>query len=152
MEQATIFNKDRNMYWETTQLNTTDLNNKLFCTFVTEEALDFLIEDISRAYSIMYNKMFVLFVKSTNEYVITYNVDQGNVENIPVNTILVHRKKETNTLYTINALNDLIKKLNGGVVDVSYRVNWQHYKNCILLTQNGDIKQLNTKVFKIIEL
>lgn len=152
MEQATIFNKDRNMYWETTQLNTTDLNNKLFCTFVTEEALDFLIEDISNAYSIMYNKMFVLFVKSTNEYVITYNVDQGNVENIPVNTILVHRKKETNTLYTINALNDLIKKLNGGVVDVSYRVNWQHYKNCILLTQNGEIKQLNTKVFKIIEL
>jgi hypothetical protein len=152
MEQATIFNKNRNMYWETTQLNTTDLNNKLFCTFVTEEALDFLIEDISNAYSIMYNKMFVLFVKSTNEYVITYNVDQGNVENIPVNTILVHRKKETNTLYTINALNDLIKKLNGGVVDVSYRVNWQHYKNCILLTQNGDIKQLNTKVFKIIEL
>jgi hypothetical protein len=140
------------MYWETTQLNTTDLNNKLFCTFVTEDALDFLIEDISKAYSIMYNKMFVLFVKSTNEYVITYNVDQGNVENIPVNTILVHRKKETNTLYTINALNDLIKKLNGGVVDVSYRVNWQHYKNCILLTQNGDIKQLNTKVFKIIEL
>jgi len=152
MEQATIFNKNRNMYWETTQLNNTDLNNKLFCTFVTEEALDFLIEDISKAYSIMYNKMFVLFVKSTNEYVITYNVDQGNVENIPVNTILVHRKKETNTLYTINALNDLIKKLNGGVVDVSYRVNWQHYKNCILLTQNGDIKQLNTKVFKIIEL
>ena len=152
MEQATIFNKNRNMYWETTQLNTTDLNNKLFCTFVTEDALEFLIEDISKAYSIMYNKMFVLFVKSTNEYVITYNVDQGNVENIPVNTILVHRKKETNTLYTINALNDLIKKLNGGVVDVSYRVNWQHYKNCILLTQNGDIKQLNTKVFKIIEL
>jgi hypothetical protein len=152
MEQATIFNKNRNMYWETTQLNTTDLNNKLFCTFVTEDALEFLIEDISKAYSIMYNKMFVLFVKSTNEYVITYNVDQGNVENIPVNTILVHRKKETNTLYTINALNDLIKKLNGGVVDVSFRVDWQHYKNCILLTQNGEIKQLNTKVFKIIEL
>jgi len=152
MEQATIFNKNRNMYWETTQLNNTDLNNKLFCTFVTEEALDFLIEDISKAYNIMYNKMFVLFVKSTNEYVITYNVDQGNVDNIPVNTILVHRKKETNTLYTINALNDLIKKLNGGVVDVSFRVDWQHYKNCILLTQNGEIKQLNTKVFKIIEL
>jgi len=152
MEQATIFNKNRNMYWETTHLNTTDLNNKLFCTFVTEDALDFLIEDISNAYSIMYNKMFVLFVKSTNEYVITDNVDQGNVDNIPVNTILVHRKKETNTLYTINALNDLIKKLNGGVVDVSFRVDWQHYKNCILLTQNGEIKQLNTKVFKIIEL
>jgi hypothetical protein len=100
----------------------------------------------------MYNKMFVLFVKSTNEYVVTYNVDQGNVNSIPDNTILVHRKKETNSLYTINALNELIKRLNGGVVDVSNKVNWQHYKNCILLTQHNELKQLNTKVHSIIEL
>jgi hypothetical protein len=96
--------------------------------------------------------MFVLFIKSTNEYVITYNVEQGNVNSIPSNTILVHRKKESNTLYTINALNDLIKKLNGGVVDQSYKVNWQHYRNCILLTQHGEVKQLNTKIFKIVDL
>jgi hypothetical protein len=152
MEAVTILNDHYNIYWEKTQLNTKDLNNKLFCTFVTEDVLDDMVNSISGAYSIMYNKMFVLFVKSTNEYVITYNVDQGNVNNIPLNTILVHRKKETNTLYTINALNDLIKKLNGGVVDVSFRVNWQHYNNCILLTQNGDLKQLNTKVYKIVEL
>jgi hypothetical protein len=128
------------------------LNNKLFCTFTTLEELDDLVNGITKAYSIMYNKMFVLYVKSTDEYVVTYNVEQGNVEAIPVNTILVHRKKETNTLYTINALNDLIKKLNGGVVDPSYRVNWQHYKNCILLTNHNELKQLNTKVFKIVEL
>ena len=152
MEAVTILNSYYDIYWEQTQLNIKDLNNKLFCTFVDEDALDGMVGSISRAYSIMYNKMFVLFVKSTGEYVITYNVEQANVNNIPVNTILVHRKKETNTLYTINALNDLIKKLNGGVVDTSYRVNWQHYKNCILLTQNGDLKQLNTKVFKIVEL
>jgi hypothetical protein len=128
------------------------LNNKLFCTFTSAEGLDFLIGDISQSYTIMYNKMFVLFVKSTNEYVVTYNVDQGNINDIPENTILVHRKKETNTLYTINALNELIKKLNEGVVDINYRVNWQHYKNSILLTQHNELKQLNTKVFKIIEL
>jgi hypothetical protein len=129
-----------------------DVNNKLFCTFTGLEDLDTLISDLTKAYSIMYNKMFVLYVKSTDEYVVTYNVEQGNVEGIPSNTILVHRKKETNTLYTINALNDLIKKLNGGVVDPSYRVNWQHYKNCILLTNHNELKQLNTKVFKIVEL
>jgi hypothetical protein len=132
--------------------NIKDLNNKLFCTFTSVEELDILVEDISKSYTIMYNKMFVLFVKSTNEYVVTYNVDQGNINNIPENTILVHRKKETNTLYTINALNELIKKLNEGVVDINYRVNWQHYKNSILLTQHNELKQLNTKVFKIIEL
>jgi hypothetical protein len=152
MEQATILNNHHNIYWEETQLNNTDLNNKLFCTFVTEDILEEMVSSISNTYTIMYNKMFVLFVKSTNEYVITYNVDQGNVSNIPMNTILVHRKKETNTLYTINALNDLIKKLNDGVVDTNFRVDWKHYQNCILLTQDGSFKQLNTKVFKIIEL
>ena len=152
MEQATILNNHHNIYWEETQLNNTDLNNKLFCTFFTEDILEEMVSSISNTYTIMYNKMFVLFVKSTNEYVITYNVDQGNVSNIPMNTILVHRKKETNTLYTINALNDLIKKLNDGVVDTNFRVDWKHYQNCILLTQDGSFKQLNTKVFKIIEL
>jgi hypothetical protein len=128
------------------------LNNKLFCTFTTLNDIEGLVNTLTETYTIIYNKMFILHVKSTDEYVVTYNVEQNNVEGIPQNTILVHRKKESNTLYTINALNDLIKKLNGGVVDPSYRINWVHYKNCILLTNQGDLKQLNTKVYKIIEL
>ena len=133
-------------------LNTIDVNNKLFCKFVSEELITERVNEISRSYNIMYNKMFVLFIKSTGEYVITYNVDQGNVNGIPENTILVHRKKDTNTLYTINALNTLIKSLNGGVVDPRFRVDWQHYRNCILLTQQNELRQLNTKVHEIIEL
>ena len=149
-----ILQEDKHMYsgYDFDLTTIRDVNNKLFCTFTALKGLDDLINDLTRAYSIMYNKMFVLYVKSTDEYVVTYNVEQGNVEGIPLNTILVHRKKETNTLYTINALNDLIKKLNGGVVDPSYRVNWQHYKNCILLTNHNELKQLNTKVYKIVEL
>jgi hypothetical protein len=145
------FKSGYDMY-DTNIANIKDLNNKLFCTFTSGEELDELVSELSTVYTIMYNKMFVLFVKSTNEYVVTYNVDQGNVNSIPENTILVHRKKETNTLYTINALNELIKKLNDGVVDMAYRVNWPHYRNSILLTQHNELKQLNTKVFKIIEL
>jgi hypothetical protein len=128
------------------------MNNRLFATFTQQDVLDKLVQDLSNTYTIMYRKMFVLFVKSTNEYVVTYNVEQGNVDSIPTNTILVHRKKESNTLYTINALNDLIKKLNGGVVDTTFKIDWQHYKNCILLTQHGEVKQLNTKIYKIVEL
>ncbi len=132
--------------------NISDLNNKLFCTFTTLEGLEGLVKSLSSQYSIMYNKMFALYIKSNDEYVLTYNVDQGNVTSIPENTILVHRKKETNTLYTINALNELIKNLNGGVVDTKFPINWQHYKNCILLTQHNELKQLNTKIHKIIEV
>jgi hypothetical protein len=133
-------------------LDFTSMNNRLFCTFTPLLELDTLIESLANKYVIMYDKMFVLHIKSNNEYVVTYNVDQGNVNDIPENTILVHRKKESNTLYTINALNELIKRLNGGVVDTHFPVSWQHYKNCILLTQHNEIKQLNTKIFKIVEL
>ena len=128
------------------------VNNRLFCTFTPLNELEPLIDELSGKYNIMYNKIFVLHIKSNDEYVVTYNVDQGNVNSIPENTILVHRKKESNTLYTINALNELIKKLNGGVVDTKFPVNWQHYRNCILLTQHNEIKQLNTKIYKIIEV
>ncbi len=129
-----------------------DLNNKLFCTFTDLEGLDTLIEDIKSKYSIIYNKLFVLEIVGKDEYVVTYNVDQANIGSIPENTILVHRKKESNTLYTINALNELIKKLNGGVVDTKYKVDWQHYRNCVLLTQHNELNQLNTKIYKIVEV
>jgi len=128
------------------------MNNKLFASFTQIDSLEDLIETISTDYIINYDKLFVLYVKSTDEYVITYNTDSGNIGSLPPNTISVHRKKDTNTLYTINALNELIKRLNGGIVDPSFRVNWNHYKNCILLTQQNEFKSLNTKLYKIIEL
>ena len=141
-----------NIYDFDSAVDLTLMNNRLFCTFTTLEDLENLVSSLSNRYSIMYNKMFALQVKSNDEYVVTYNVEQGNVNDIPENTILVHRKKESNTLYTINALNELIKKLNGGVVDTKFPISWQHYRNCILLTQHNEIKQLNTKIHKIIEL
>jgi hypothetical protein len=128
------------------------MTNKLFCTFTNLDNIDDTVENIKNSYTIMYDKIFVLYIKSTDEYTITYNIDQSNMSSIPYNTILVHRKKESNTLYTINALNELIKTLNSGVVDSRFPINWQHYRNSILLTNQGDLKQLNTKIYKIVEL
>ena len=129
-----------------------DMSNKLFCTFATKDTLDGILEEIQDRYKIIYNKIFVLYSKSQDEYICTYNVDFGNVGTFLDNTILVHRKKESNTLYTINALNTLIKELNGGVLDTSYRINWPDYRNCVLLTKGPELKRVNTKLYKIIEL
>lgn len=129
-----------------------DMSNKLFCTFSTEEELESVLENIQEKYNIIYNKIFVLYSKSQNEYICTYNVDFGNVSNFLENTILVHRKKESNTLYTINALNKLIQELNDGKLDPTYKVNWPDYRNCILLTRGPELKRINTKLYKIIEL
>ena len=132
--------------------NQSDLNNKLFCTFTDKEGMDTLIGVLREKYTILYNKMFVLEIVGKGEYVITYNVDFGNVGAFIDNTILVHRKKESNTLYTINALNELPQKFNGGVVDTKFPIEWTHYKNCILLTNSNELSQLNTKIHKIIEV
>ena len=133
------------------EINFDDLANKLFCTFTTEDALDSTVDTIKGQYQILFNKIFVLYVDSTKEYVCTYNVDSFNMsDKILDNTILLNRKKESHTLYTINALNDLIRSLNSGNLDTSFKVNWQDYKNCILLTTGGELKKLDTKIHEII--
>ena len=129
-----------------------DVANKLFCTFAQEDELDNIVSEINKRYTIQFGKIFILYSKSNHEYICTYNVDMVNVFNFIENTILVHRKKETNTLYTINALNTLIKQLNEGVLDTSFKVNWEEYKNCILLTKGDELKRVNTKLHKIIEV
>ena len=151
MDQTTTLYSPFDIYDRET-INIGDVNNKLFCTFVPLNEVDSFIKDISSEYTILYNKIFILHIKSNDEYVCTYNVDQPNINNIPENTILVHRKKEYNVLYTINALNELIKSLNDGIVDTNYKINWQHYKNTILLTQQQELKLLRTKIYDIVEL
>ena len=129
-----------------------DVANKLFCTFAQENELDDIVKEINKRYTIQFGKIFILYSKSNQEYICTYNVDMVNVSNFIDNTILVHRKKESNTLYTINALNTLIKHLNDGVLDTSFKINWEEYKNCILLTKGDELKRVNTKLHKIVEL
>ena len=150
------FNKNDNMYRCNYDIDDNlildNLNNKLFATFTTLEELDNLVSQLNCTYSIMYKKIFVLQLSDSDEYILTYNVDQGNVNSIPENTILVHRKKEYNVLYTINSLNELIKSLNNGVVNPNYRIDWQHYRNTILLTQHNELKQLKTKIYQIVNL
>lgn len=133
------------------EITAESLMNKLFCTFSSKDGLDDTLREINREYTILYKKIFVLASPESEEYMCTYNIElQGGQTKILPNTILLHRKKESNTLYTINALNTLIKKLNNGVLDTSYMINWNDYKNSILLTQGDDLKRLNTTIHKIV--
>jgi hypothetical protein len=134
--------------------NTFLMANKLFCTFTAPEELDNTLNTLTTKYTILYSKIFVLESLSTEEYVCTYNIDTFNMEQQSVlpNTILLHRKKESNTLYTINALNALIKSLNNGILDTNFRITWLDYKNSILLIQSNDLNIIQTKIHKIINL
>ena len=148
-----MFTKNNSIFIGEKRLTKEMLRNKLFCTFTTEEDLNQLIESINREYEVLYKKIFVLSSPDTNELLCTYNIEESDQQpRIIKNTILVHRKKETNTLYTINSLNALIMTLNNGVLDSRYPINWPDYKNCILLVQDNKFKKLNTEIKKIVNL
>ena len=127
--------------------------NKLFCTFTAKDDLESIVSTINRRYLVLYNKIFILESPQSEELMCTYNIDTGNVSDEPLpNTILLHRKKESNTLYTINALNTLIKSLNNGYLDKNYMIDWNQYKNCILLTDGPNLRKLDTAIHKIVDL
>ena len=130
------------------------MNNKLYCTFTNTKDIDIVVNKIQSSYVILFNKLFVLESLDGEKIMLTYNVDMGNTsrDSILDNTILVHRKKQTNTLYTINALNELIKSLNNGVLDKRFPIEWNDYKNCILLIQADGFNKIDTKIREIINL
>ena len=130
------------------------MNNRLYCTFTSNNEVEGIIEKIQSSYVILFNKIFVLESLDGEKIMLTYNVDMNNSssESMVDNTILVHRKKQTNTLYTINALNELIKSLNNGVLDKRFPIEWNNYRNCILLIQTECFNKIDTKVKEIINL
>lgn len=147
----TSFLDDSQLFINSLTIKQEDLRNKLFCTFSSKEGLEKTLTTIKSEYTIMYGKIFVLESESSDEYLCTYNIEVPETPTrVLSNTILLHRKKETNTLYTINSLNMLIKQLNGGVLDTAYKINWPDYQNTVLLTQGTDLKKLGTRIFKII--
>lgn len=125
-------------------------NSQLLCTFTNKENLDEILLQIKKNYNILYNKIFILEnTENSNELICTYNIINTN-NNVNIkNTINIHRKKDTNTLYTINALNYLITVLNDGILDTKFAIPWSNYTNCILVTNSNEFKKIHTKVNKI---
>jgi hypothetical protein len=135
------------------EISSIDMGQKLFCTFTLHGDLEKTLDNITDKYTILYDKIFILESPQSEELMCTYNIDTHNTNDIPLyHTILLHRKKESNTLYTINALNTLIKLLNNGVLDTKYPINWLEYNNSLLLTNGNDIRKLETKIYNIIHL
>jgi len=123
------------------------------CTFTTKEELQNTLQDIRETYHIVYNYIYVLQNKGNlDELFVTYNLDTEYKPEYPLrDTILVHRKKQSNTLYTINALNELVKEENGGVLDKSFSVDWEKFKNSIIVTNTEGTKKISTRIFEVIE-
>lgn len=127
---------------------------QLLCTFTTREELQNTLQSIRETYNIVYNYIYVLQNKGNlDELFITYNIDTQYKPAYPLrDTILVHRKKQSNTLYTINALNELVKEENNGVLDKSFQIDWENFRNSIIVTNTEGTKKISTRIYEVIKI
>ncbi len=132
------------------------MNSCLLATFITRGELLNTITLIQDAYNIVNGCIFVLQESYAEQnLILTYNVEMDKkvvFDQIIANTIRVHRKKDTNTLYSVNALNELVKLQNNGVLDKNFIIDWSGYTNCILTVKNGSLKNTKTKLERIIKI
>lgn len=129
-------------------------NKQLLCTFTNNIDYSLLFSEISNFYTILENKFFIFEnVKNLKEYYLTYNVDctQNKIGKFP-NTISIHRKKIYNTLYTLNGMNKLIAEENNGIFDKIFQLNWELYRNSLILTNEIGVKVVGLKLVDIITL
>ena len=131
------------------------MRTQLLATFTTKEHLDDTVDSIQEAYSIVFNKIYVLQNENnTDELICTYNVDTKEAVdyNKVKGTISLHRKKHSNTLYTINALNEVVANLNNGVIDSKFVVPWENFSNMLMVTNSEGLNKISTRIYKIINI
>ena len=130
------------------------MRTQLLCTFTNVNDLNEIIDIIISCNTIMYDKIYV-FQNEEDKYqlVCTYNVeyDDNFMEGIP-DTISLHRKKQTNTLYTINSLNEIIREKNQGVLDKTFPVPWEEYQNTLLLVNDEGLNKIHTRIYTIVNV
>ena len=124
----------------------------LLCTFAHRKDLNLIVDYVKQSYTIVEKKIFVFNdADKPNDLYVTYNVEPDDYKKTP-NTIMIHRKKETNTLYTVNALNAIIRKSNNGVLDKTYIISWENYKNSLLLTNQDGYRRIVLELYKRIDV
>jgi hypothetical protein len=127
---------------------------QLLCLFTTKEQLDNSYRFIIENYTLTNPNIFILESRiRPSDLFITFNVERGSgAIDSEWKTILVHRKKQSNTIYTINALNEVVKSKTGGQIDNTFIIDWEEFRNSILTTSQYGYKQIPTKVYKSIRI
>lgn len=126
------------------------LKTQLVCTFTRKHITNDTIDSITENFSILNNKIFVFKSFDTREDIIlSYNVVMDTYKKFLPNSIMVHQKRETNTIYTINALNELIMNLNNGILDKKYPIEWERYRNCALLKNKEGFRVVKIFLVKV---
>ena len=130
------------------------MRTQLLCTLTKRNKLHEVIDVIITCNDIVFNKVYVFQNEDDHHQLIcTYNIPQNQDNFIEgVDTIALHRKKQTNTLYTINSLNEIIREKNNGVLDKTFPVPWEEYQNTLLLVNDEGLNKIHTRIYTIVNV
>ena len=124
------------------------MKTQLLCTFAHRNNLDIVIEYIKQNFTIPEHRIFVFANEDyKTDLYCTFNADDTGFRG--KNTISIHRKKETNTLYTVNALNEVIMNLNNGILDKTMIIPWENFENVLMVTNSDGLNKIHTRIYKI---
>jgi len=126
-----------------------------FLNEFSEEQVTKEVEFIVNKLELSNNYIFLLHnTEDPSKQVLTYNLSPGprGSYHPHLYTIRVHRKKLTNTLYTINALNLAVASQYSGSVGKHLKLDWEPYRNTLLLTQGKKLVTHPLEVIKIFEI
>jgi|TARA_R110001592_G_scaffold210304_2_gene461753 hypothetical protein len=128
------------------------MRTQLLCTFAKKERLSSIIELIIKCHDVLFDKIYIFSNENDlSQLICTYNIPSNHDNFIEgMDTIALHRKKQSNTLYTINALNEVIRSKNNGVLDKKFPIEWSEFQNTLLLVNEGGLNQIPTKIYKVI--
>ena len=131
------------------------MKTQLLCTFTTHSKLNLVVDSIIDSYTILFDKIYVFQNEDdAGQLICTYNIemveDYYDGDEAISGTISLHRKKQSNTLYTINALNEVIREKNNGVLDKTFPITWSEFQNSLLLVNEQGLNVIPTKIHRII--
>jgi hypothetical protein len=130
----------------------------LLASFLTTDDSDTIateVQEIVDNLELTNNYIFLIKnVDDPSKKILTYNAipQKGSSFNPRLYTMRVHRKKQTNTLYTINALNAAVAAQHDGKTGKDLKLDWSQYKNCLLLTSGKELKVHPIEVMKIFKI
>jgi len=123
-----------------------------FITSDSDEEIMAEVENIAATLPLSNNMIFLLkLLDEPTKKIITYNalIEKGQPLNSRLFTMRIHRKKTTNTLYTINALNAAVAKDNDGQTGKHLKLDWSKYENSIMLVTGPNLVVHPVEVLRI---
>jgi hypothetical protein len=118
------------------------MKKKLLCTFSSKNSFKLTIDYVASFYQIYKNRIFIYSDQNNfDNLILFYNTENDEQKKLE-NTMTVHRKVQSDTFYTLDALNELVKLVNNGIADKNYQLDWENYPNRLLTTdKEKNLKQ-----------